>query len=91
MGLMELEVLFVVVKDKELGEVCDLLVLSCCFPAHCNMNTMREEKHVFQRVRCSYSFLRFPSTLIHVIFFCCVANSNELWRHEIDAPSPRHG
>ena len=32
MGLMELEVLFVVVKDKELGEVCDLLVLSCCFP-----------------------------------------------------------
>ena len=32
MGLVVLEVLFVVVEDKELGVVCDFLGLCCCLP-----------------------------------------------------------
>lgn len=32
MGLVVLEVLFVVVQDEELEEVCDFLGLSCCLP-----------------------------------------------------------
>ena len=32
MGLVVLEVLFVVVHDEELEEVCDFLRLCCCLP-----------------------------------------------------------
>ena len=96
MGLVVLEVLFVVVEDKELGEVCDFLVLSCCFPGpHMATWTLCEKRNVFFNKMGAMQLLFFtiPSTLIleHVIFFCCVANSNELWRDEIHAPNPRHG
>lgn len=48
MGLVVLEVLFVVVEDKELGEVCDFLVLSCCFPGpHMATWTLCEKRNVF--------------------------------------------
>ena len=69
-------------------------VLLLARPAHGSVNTMREEKRVFNKMGAmQLLFFTIPSTLIreHVIFFYCVANSNELWRHEIYAPNPRHG
>ena len=52
MVLGVLEVLFEVVEDEVLEDVCDFLGLCCCLPGPhmAVLNNMQEEKHVFNKM-----------------------------------------